>query len=232
VLTLTPKTCANCGTPFESKRKDTIYCSDKCKMEAFKKRKLSDQQTLFNTPQKPIAETVKQPIMVTKEITKAPPDLGIASQFVIDHQKDIIAELRRELQASKEELKKSAEEKMDLKEQLKDLQNELEAKPRGLQGFITTNPGVVEKAVEMFGPLLVKIGEKAMAEDQPKAISGPSQSIASWFAGQTESVQKHFIELIQILASNPETAENKLIEIKRSLMNVQPGKSATPSFRG
>ena len=229
----TPKTCANCGTTFETKRKDTMYCSDKCKIEAFKKRKVGQQPNLFASQPTPLPEQkivpAKVPVMKAIELT--PPNMDVASAFVINHQKEIIQQLRDELKDAQNQSKKLIEEKTELKEQIKDLQNTLDAKPSGLQGFISSNPSVVEKAIDLLGPTLVKLGEKFM-DDAPKAIAGPPQQITEWFNKQSENVQKHFYELLQILASKPDEIENKLVEIKRSLMNVEKSvKQPQQSFR-
>lgn len=201
------KNCAECGNPFETKRKDKKYCSDKCKSNAFhKKNALGFPDT--STTAEPVVSmpTVFKKMDSKIDNIKLPSSVDVSAQFVIESLKERVSELKDDLKESVADNKVLIKEKSELEKQLESVKRDLESKPSGLQGFITNNPGLGEKALEMFGPMLANLAEKAMSAKQ---LSGGQEStgenpVWNWLITQPKEVQAAFVQLCEGLSRKPE----------------------------
>lgn len=228
MITPITKNCDHCGNEYQAKHADAKYCSNRCKVAAFNKRKklagLNVNETPLTETQTPMQPT-PMPVITRPVInlpakrepeTKLPASLDVSAKWVIDQQKERIDDLKADLKDRTDEVKRLTAERVELEKKITALETELNAKPTGLSGFATNNPGIVEKAMDLFGPKLLQLVEKL----EPKQLGGGDHPVWQWLIAQTPEVQQDFVDLISGLNTKPEQIRDYLARFKRELIAV------------
>ena len=214
--------CAHedCNIMFVPTRKDNIYHNDKCKMDAFKKKK-----ALGNTS----TDQPKNNVSLTKNDIAAPFALEPSAQFIIDTLKQYNRDLADTCKEQAGKIETLTKEKNDLEKERDKALNDLNAKPSGLAGF-AQNPENIKEVVKEIPTILKGITDAIIAARTPaqKQIAGTDQGsgeheLVQWLASQPEEIQVAFITMVQSL--NAITDAKQRLEyityINRSTMNVR-----------
>jgi hypothetical protein len=195
------RTCAHagCNNTFVPSRKDNIYCSSKCKFEAFKERKTVEPKPLGNLP-KPVTQR-------TASDLRPPVPLDISAQFVIDKLKEDNSELKATVKEQAEEIKTLSKEKSELEKQVETVTRQLDEKPKGLSGIISSKPELLTDFIRDIPTYIGGLAELIKAAKQPQGqIAGAGNDaqqtpLMQWLNQQSPEFQQDFVQMVETLAS-------------------------------
>lgn len=219
------KNCKFCGTEFEAKAHNQLFCSN---AHAFKYYRKNKKQQLGEAPPANALQLApaKAP---AKAYLPARPQLDPLGDFMVrtvERERDKLDDQLTELQKKYDALK---EKHADLQKELENATRAIEEKPKGLSGLLQSNPDMVNKALELGMPLLNTLAEKLMSggNAQQKQLAAPTDEsgqpnpIWAWLVQQPKEVQEQFVMLLEKLEQT-QRIKDYLESFNRQLMRVVP----------
>lgn len=203
-----PIKCEQCSKEFVPANKRAKYCSGSCRATASKIRTVQlHGSTLGNAPAQMAAVPGGNNF---NPFGNVPPHL----QFIIDSQKETIAEL-------KDKVKKKSDKVDSLQSEVSSLKDQMRADetPGGLNGFMQNNPELAAKCLDIFGPMLAKV----FTPKETTAIAGASdgdvyKQIAEQFTKYSPETQQMLMDHISYLISIENEAD--LTKLLSQLMGL------------
>ena len=200
--------CDECGKEYQAAQKNSKFCSDICRVRNHKK----NPKTADSAGQVVPVEKAKDVSIPSPIITGVSPQLQIAIGLLQENAKRWETEFREE-----RDLRKKVEAERDkLKEQLVETENK-----HRLEGIENEKPSVFERVlgslpepiVNHLAPVLGEIAKKLLIPG-----GGEAQAIAG-VEGQLDQAQ---LEFLQWIAQLPEQAQQKVVILCTSMMQMQP----------
>ena len=219
------KNCKHCGKDFYANRNNQNYCSDSCKRKSEYQRRKNlpvqnltgfEQATRMPDPEPQLTNSIPQD-WKTYELQKL--------TFELQSTKDLLSRERQE----KEDYKKK-KEALELEIRHKDKEHELQTKEsdlgksKGLSGVVEKVTGNPEMMDMLKGVVFSFLNPPQASQQVPQEQVQPSESssdsnaleFANWIQEEmSEQEQKHFWNLVTVIADNPSKEEllKKLVGI-------------------
>lgn len=230
-----PKTCANeaCGKQFEAGRKDVMYCSEKCKREAFylKKGKMLALPALGEIQN----QTPKQNGSASQNNSSPLSALMPQYDYIV---KDLTRQrdnLEKDLREKTTELKVATQKLSEINKEFDEYKNDqriqsIEVKKPALGGLLE-NPTVVEMLSNIAPVLAAKIMGTGVQGFSDERVN----QLANWFDKLEENKKLLFWGMIEPLTKMPEEQAALLIQnfvaLSTKGSTVHSANKEKPSFQ-
>jgi hypothetical protein len=198
VITKPSRKCENpgCGKDFVPKNSRKKYCSASCNAQASKIRAAQAYA--------PVASSLNGAgFGAVQQMYAIPPH----ATMMIEHYKKESDRWEKKYNDEVADHKATHVKLQALKDEQKDNEN-----PKGLQGFVQNNPELINKCLEIFGPVLAS----KMASGPAVGVDGVNnemvQMLAGWFTKLQPATQQNLYQLMQNLSTiNDEEKMNYLV---------------------
>ena len=235
---LVPSSCQDCGDEFMPTAKHQRFCSDICRVRNFNKNKKLGATTMN-------AEEPHTPVQVSKAFNSLP-GIPVHAQYVIDAQKREIEQWEKQFEKANKKLDEKTAEVEKLRDQLATIKTDRQIeeirgqKPSGLNGLMESP--VFKELMPHIGPALGRIADKladavpmpdtaapVTPQQQLLGMDAQLQSIAEWYAEQTEETKTAVFNFMNRLAQlQPTVIVAKLSSALNALNGViTPQKNGT-----
>lgn len=226
----TTKVCENpkCGSHFEDKtvNQNAKYCSAKCQTAASYQRRKSKglsgvDETLQETANVVVKPKPTETGLVKRERMQLPVQLDAMTQFIVTRLEREIDDLRDQIKKRDDQISVFQEKEKDYEKQIVELNSNINAKPKGLSGFLERNSDLAGKAIEIMGPRFSE-GLGKLMEVAAKKIDGPSsphaEVVTQWLVTQPVQVQDDVVNMLRGLIALGDKMPERISEVTRSLM--------------
>lgn len=221
-----------CGVTFTPKSKNAKFCCEAHKRAAFNKahpfRWRKYAKTLNGTAAStPVLEQQHKPLpqVDIQQLNRVQEKLSSSDQLVFKLLMDQNKELKDELKISAKEhadhvkqltakLEAITKENNDLDKQLSDAQRQLSDKPKGLSGFLETNPQTVKETILEGLPMVVELVKSLQSGNS----GGQVPPFVQFLYKRPEEEQKQFMAIMQTIMANETDFPVHLQNITRNLM--------------
>lgn len=213
---LFPNTCQHCKQEFAGKRKHVLYCSERCRNQAFREQKKqafskdATQRNATDATQRN-ATDVKAPIVQEKRLLAIPSGLAPDATFIVTELTRQRDKLERKVEEYEKRIETLQKENNVLEKDLDKAVSEMNAKPSALGALFSDTDKLTSIAQAVPG-ILTGFAEMIRASKQSAtAIEGPTPEgqpqaqhqhpVIAWYNSQSEDVRKAFNGMVEYFAT-------------------------------
>lgn len=150
--------------------------------------------------------------------------------WMLSEKTEQLRAVREKYEAAKQRIEKFRDEKEKLEREIikkdhliENLTTQAE-EGVGLNGFLSNNPGVAEKAIEVFGPGLAKLlGDSAGGAMTGASYTEVAQLVAEWINERDDEEQEDIKAIMQAIAIRHQANPEFLQALKNQLAQKQNG---------